>query len=110
MMNISSSYYEAAELEGIGIWKRFFYIDIPLIVPQIKYVFITAFIHSLQNFARTYMITGGQFGTYTPIHIMYQNMVGGNYGLASAYATVIFVLLFFATFLNLRKQKKSLED
>lgn len=110
MMNISSSYYEAAELEGIGIWKRFFYIDIPLIVPQIKYVFITAFIHSLQNFARTYMVTGGQFGTYTPIHIMYQNMVNGNYGLASAYATVIFVLLFFATFLNLRKQKKSLED
>lgn len=110
MMNISSSYYEAAELEGIGIWKRFFYIDIPLIVPQLKYVFITSFIHSLQNFARTYMVTGGQAETHTPIHIMYQNMVNGNYGLASAYATVIFVLLFFATFINLRKQKKSLED
>ena len=110
MMNISSSYYEAAELEGIGIWKRFFLIDLPLIVPQLKYVFITSFIHSLQNFSRTYMVTGGQFGTYTPIHIMYQKMVEGDYGLASAYATVIFVLLFFATFVNLRKQKRSLED
>lgn len=110
MMNIPSSYYEAAELEGIGIWKRFFKIDIPLIVPQLKYVFITAFIHSLQNFARTYMVTGGQSKTHTPIHIMYENMVAGNYGVASAYATVIFVLLFFATYLNLRKQKKSLED
>ena len=38
VMNIPSSYYEAAELEGIGIWKRLFYIDIPLIVPQLKYV------------------------------------------------------------------------
>ena len=110
MMNISSSYYEAAELEGIGIWRRFFSIDIPLIVPQLKYVFITSFIHSLQNFARTYMVTGGQAETHTPIHIMYQKMVAGDYGLASAYATVIFVLLFFATYLNLRKQKKSLED
>ena len=43
MMNISESYYEAAELEGIGIWKRFFSIDIPLILPQIKYIFITNF-------------------------------------------------------------------
>lgn len=110
MMNISSSYFEAAELEGIGIWKRFFSINLPLIIPQLKYVFITSFIHSLQNFSRTYMVTGGQFGTYTPIHIMYQNMVEGNYGLASAYATVIFILLFFATFVNLRKQKRSLED
>ena len=111
MMNIPSSYYEAAELEGIGIWKRLFCIDIPLIVPQLKYVFITSFIHSLQNFARTDMLTKGQFGTNTPIYKMYVALTQDHdYGLASAYATVIFVFLFFATFLNLRKQKKSLED
>lgn len=111
MMNIPSSYYEAAELEGIGIWKRLFCIDIPLIVPQLKYVFITSFIYSLQNFARTDMLTKGQFGTNTPIYKMYVALTQDHdYGLASAYATVIFVFLFFATFLNLRKQKKSLED
>ena len=110
MMNISKSYYEAAELEGIGIWRRFFSIDIPLIMPQLKYVLITTFIHSLQNFQRTYMITGGNFGTKTPIHLMYQNMVNGEYGQASAYATVIFLLLFGATYVNLRKQKQDLED
>lgn len=110
MMNISKSYYEAAELEGIGIWRRFFSIDLPLIFPQLKYVFITSFIASLQNFQRTYMITGGSFGTKTPIHMMYQNMVNGEYGQASAFATVIFVLLFGATYLNMRKQKQSLED
>ena len=110
MMNIPSSYYEAAELEGIGIWKRLFFIDIPLIVPQLKYIFIMSFIHSLQNFARVFTTTSGYHGTSTPIVIMYQNMLNHNYGLASAYATVIFVLLFFATFMNLRKQKRSLED
>ena len=110
MMNISKSYYEAAELEGIGIWRRFFSIDLPLIFPQLKYVFITSFIASLQNFQRTYMVTGGSFGTKTPIHMMYQNMVNGEYGQASAFATVIFILLFGATYLNMRKQKESLED
>lgn len=110
MMNIPKSYYEVAELEGIGIWKRFFSIDIPLIFPQLKYVFITSFIASLQNFQRTYMVTGGSFGTKTPIHLMYQNMVNGEYGQASAYATVIFVLLFGATYVNLRKQKQDLGD
>ncbi len=110
MMNIEKSYYEAAELEGIGIWRRFISIDIPLIVPQLKYVFITSFIASLQNFQRTYMITGGNFGTKTPIHLMYQNMVNGEYGRASAFATVIFILLFGATYLNLRKQRQELED
>ncbi len=110
MMNIPKSYYEAAELEGIGIWRRFFTIDLPLIAPQLKYVIITSFIHSMQNFARTYMITGGNFGTYTPVHLMYQNMLEGNYGQASAYATIIFILLFFATFINMRTQKKGLED
>ncbi len=111
MMNIPKSYYEAAELEGIGIWKRFFIIDLPLIVPQLKYVIITSFIHSMQNYARTYMVTNGGFGTYTPVHLMYKYMQeDSNYGLASAYATIIFVLLFFATFINMRTQKKGLED
>lgn len=109
MMNIPKSLYEVAELEGIGVWRRFFSIDIPLVLPQLKYVFITSFIFSLQNFQRTYMTTGGSFGTKTPIHLMYQNMVNGEYGKASAYATVIFILLFGASYLNLRKQKQDLE-
>ncbi len=105
MMNISKSYYEAAELEGIGIWRRFFSIDLPLVAPQIKYVFVTSFIASLQNFQRIYTITAGQSGTKTPIYLMYDNITVGEYGQASAYATVIFILLFGASYLNLRKQK-----
>ncbi len=109
MMNISKSYYEAAELEGIGIWRRFFGIDLPLVMPQLKYVFVTSFIASLQNFQRIYTITAGQSKTRTPIYLMYNNMTTGDYGQASAYATVIFVLLFGASYLNLRKQKQDME-
>ena len=112
MMNIPDSYYEAAELEGIGIWKRFFTIDIPLVVPQIKYIFITNFIHSVQNFTRVDSVDpGGLKGTRTPIVEIYFKIQGdtGAYGEASAYATAMFIFLFFATALNLRKSKKDVE-
>ncbi len=109
MMNVPDSYYEAAELDGITVIKRFVCIDIPLIFAQIKYVIIMTFIASVQNFGRVYMITGGDWGTKTPIFTMYKRVLEGNYGLASAYATVIFVFLFAATVLNFRMQRKENE-
>ncbi len=111
MMNIPGSFYEAAELEGCGIFKRFVTIDLPLVMPQVKYVFVTRFIASLQNFARTYMIEKtASNGTMTPIHTMYRLMLTGDYGYSAAYATVIFVLLLVATIINLKMQFKGSED
>lgn len=113
MMNVPDSYYEAAELDGITVRKRFIYIDIPLIFAQIKYVIIMTFIASAQNFGRTYMIFGTSVdaaGLKTPIHELYvQIQLHGNYGLASAYATVLFVFLFIATAVNMRMQQKDNE-
>ncbi|MBR2321908.1 MAG: sugar ABC transporter permease [Clostridia bacterium] len=106
MMNVPDSYYEAAEMDGITVIKRFVFIDVPLIFAQIKYVLIMTFIASVQNFGRTYMTTGGSWGTMTPVHTMYDNVVRGNYGRASAYATVLFIFLFFATMLNMRMSTK----
>ena len=106
MMNVPDSYYEAAEMDGITVIKRFVFIDVPLIFAQIKYVLIMTFIASVQNFGRTYMTTGGSWDTKTPVHTMYDNVVKGDYGRASAYATVLFIFLFIATMLNMRMQTK----
>lgn len=110
LMNVPGSYYEAAELEGLGVWKRFVGIDIPLIKPQIKYVVILTVIASVQNFGRTYMITSSLFTIRTPIHIMYDYINTGNYGLSSAIATILFALLLVFTIFNFRKQKEQLGD
>ena len=105
MMNIPSSYYEAAELDGMTVIKRLVYIDVPLIMSQIKYVFILTFIGSVQNFGRTDLITNGLWGDKTPIFQMYKLMQEhGKYGEASAYATILFLFLFAATVINLRMQ------
>ncbi len=106
MMNIPSSYYEAAELEGVSVARRLFQIDIPLIVSQLKYVFITTFINSVQNYSRTYML--GSAAT-TPAQKLYENTQRGNYGKASAYAVLIFIFLLAAMIINFRSQKKDLE-
>ena len=105
-MNIPTEYHEAGRLEGLGIIKRFLSIDIPLIMPQIKYIFIMTFIDSVQNYARTYIL--GSSGTITPVENMYRIMTGtqADYGMASAYATILFVFLFFAVATNFKMQRK----
>ncbi len=105
MMNIPGEYHEAGRLEGLGIVKRFFMIDIPLIMPQIKYIFIMTFISSVQNYARTYILAST--GTTTPVETMYTTMmIHGDYGKSSAYATLIFLFLFVAVATNFKMQKK----
>ena len=104
MMNVPKEYHEAGKLEGLGIIKRFLTIDIPLIVPQIKYIFITTFIGSVQNFARTHILRSTV--VTTPVQSMYEMMtVEANYGMSSAYATLIFIFLFAAVAANFKMQK-----
>ena len=106
MINIPDEYHEAGYLEGLSTVKRFLLIDVPLIMPQIKYIFIMTFITSVQNYARTFILASS--GTKTPVELMYRAMMGGkaDYGMASAYATLIFVFLFAAVATNFKMQKK----
>ena len=110
MMNVPSSYYEAAELDGITTRKRFFCIDVPLIFAQIKYVIVMSTIASVQNFGRIYTTTNGKNGTATPIYQMYEYIqVRSEYGRGAAYATLLFVFLFIVTLINMRLQGKDKE-
>lgn len=108
-MNIADSYIEAAELEGCPLLKRLIKIDLPLIAPQIKYVLIMTLISTAQNFNRVYMTTGGSWGTDIPINKMYNHLVAGNYGQSSAYAAILFIVMFIPMMMNLRTQKKGME-
>ena len=104
LVNVPSSYFEAAELDGCPLIRRIFTIDLPLITPQIKYVFILSFIQSVQNFGRVLMTTDGQFDTQIPIVLMYKKLQAGDYGLSSAYATLMFLILIVVTVLNMKIQ------
>lgn len=109
IMNITDSYIEAAELEGCTLLKRLRLIDIPLIKPQMKYVLVMTLISSAQNFGRVYMTTGGSWGTQIPINMMYNYLLAGDYGVSSAYATVLFLLMFIPMIMQLKTQQKGME-
>jgi ABC-type sugar transport system permease subunit len=105
IMNLPKEYFEASRVEGCSWIKRIIKIDIPLIAPQIKYIFIITFIGAVQEFNLVYLTTQGGPGhaTYTPMLEMYNNVTQfQNYGLASAMGLFMFVLLFGATLINLR--------
>ncbi len=109
VMGIPKSLFEAAELDGCGWWRRIATIDLPLIFAQIKYIFITSFIASVQDYGRLFITdqaTG--HGLKVPALIIYENIYKGgsepNYGLSSAMSMYLFAFLLIATILNFRKQ------
>ena len=112
LLGIPGSLFEAAKIDGCTWIKRVIKIDIPLILPQIKYVFITSFIVSIQDFGRVYLTTMGGPGhsTYVPILELYYNMSKfQNYGVAAAMGLFLFVVIFSATLFNLR-MKTNVEE
>ncbi|MGN1099900.1 MAG: carbohydrate ABC transporter permease [Christensenellales bacterium] len=102
LANVPQAYYEAAELDGCGVFRRIISIDIPFVSPQMKYVFVMCFIGSVQNVSRIMMTTQGAAGTQIPIYMMYNYLSDNNYGVSSAMALILFVVLMVATFFNMK--------
>lgn len=110
LISIPNSLFEAAKIDGCSWWKRILTIDVPLISPQIKFVFVTSFIASVQNFGRVYVTTMGGPGhsTYIPILELFYNMSKfTNYGEAAAMGLFLFIVVFGATLMNLRMKTVS---
>lgn len=111
LTGIPESYKEAARLEGCPGWKMLFYIDLPMIFAQLKYIFITSFIGSIQDFNRVYLTTEGGPGnaTYVPALELYFNINRFyNYGNAAAMGIFLFVIIFICSmfFFNFKKQRE----
>lgn len=105
LIGVPSSLFEAAKIDGCGWFKRIVFIDVPMISPQIKYVFVTGFIMSIQDFQRVYVTTmgGPQNSTYTPMLELFFTMTKfNNYGEAAAMGLIMFAVIFGATLINLR--------
>ncbi len=59
LQGISKEFYEAAEIDGASVFKRFWKITVPLIRPTTYYVLINLIIGSFNVFFAVYMLTGG---------------------------------------------------
>ena len=103
LMGVANEYYEAAKIDGCSWIKRITLVDIPMIRPQLKYIFVLSFIGSIQDFQRVYMTTGGSYNTYIPsLELFYNINTFNNYGAAAAMGLLLFLLIFSATLFNLK--------
>jgi multiple sugar transport system permease protein len=98
MQSISTSYYEAAEIDGAGRWTRFYRITLPLLVPTLGFCLITNTIGSLQVFDQAYVMTQGGPLRRTETIVQYVYYRGFrlqpyDLGYASAIAEALFVLI-----------------
>jgi multiple sugar transport system permease protein len=109
LQGISTSYYEAAKLDGANKWQQFRYITLPLLTPTTFFVFVMAIINSFQVFDQVMLMTEGGPGRASSVlvHYLYQNAFQYfKMGYACALAYLLFFIVMIVTAFNMRMEKK----
>ena len=112
LISISNEIIDASLVDGASIWRRFWAIDLPLLMGQIKLLLILNFINAVQTFELVFLTTGGGPGaaTYTPaLELYYMAMRMDRMGVASAIGMVLFFIILAGTILNMRFVNSSTE-
>jgi multiple sugar transport system permease protein len=105
LQNIPRSFYEAAEIDGAGPVRRFFSITLPILSPTTFFVLIMAVIVSFQVFEQVAVTTqGGPLNaSLVLVYFVYQRAFKFlEVGYASSAAYILFVIVLFLTFLQVR--------
>ena len=96
MAGVRGELYEAAELDGAGIWRKIWSVTIPQLRGVILIVFLLQVIGTTQVFAEPFLFTGGgpNNATLTLLLMIYNYaFVYGDYGAASALGVMLAVAL-----------------
>jgi ABC-type sugar transport system permease subunit len=111
ILNVPEELYEAAELEGINPFRRFFQITMPLINPQLVLVLILETIYTFKAFDQIYVTTaGGPAGSTKTIMIyLIQDLFNQNYGMASALTVLMLLVLFVISLVQQLIVRKEVE-
>jgi maltose/maltodextrin transport system permease protein len=111
---VPSTIYEASAIEGSNPIIDFFRLTLPLVFPPLLPILIASFAFNFNNFTLVYLLTaggpkmvGGGIAGETDLLVTYTfNLAfrdsGTNYGLASAIATLLCVIVGTLAWINLR--------
>lgn len=105
LQGIPDIYYEAAEIDGAGRWKKLRHITLPLMSPVIFFNLIIGFINSFQVFIVGYLITDGGPVNATLFLVLYIYRTAFrsiNMGYAATLSWVLFFILMGLSFLVFR--------
>lgn len=109
LQDIPEHLYEAAALDGVTGWQRFWHITFPMLVPTTFFVTTISLISSFQVFDQVWVMTqGGPAGaTSVMVELIYKNAFSYyRMGYASAISWVLFALIFAVTIAQHVLQKR----
>ena len=109
LADISSEYYEAAEIDGANVINQFFKITLPLLTPTIYFVLVILLINSFQLFDQVMIMTGGgpAGSTSTMVEQIFKNAFTRNkMGFAAAQSWILFMIIFCVTLAMNKLQKR----
>lgn len=113
LQGVPEVYYEAASIDGVGRFRKFFNITIPQIMPTISFCLVTSIIGSFQVFDSVYAMTSGGplRSTETVVYYIYQKaFVEYKMGYASALAMCLFVIIVVLSLFTLKKTDKPTDE
>jgi multiple sugar transport system permease protein len=113
LLAIPPEYYEAAEIDGAGVLRRFRHLTLPLLMPVTFFVVVVAALLSARIFLMPYIITGGGPGNATRVLSMLIYETGFSYmkmGRAAAISVVLFAIVMVLTVVQMKLFTRGEED
>src|SRR5437667_4616269 len=109
LVAIPNELYEAAEADGAGAMRRFWYVTLPMLKPVLAIVILFSTIFTFSDFNIVFVLThGGPINT-THLFATYSRMIGlenGRIGEGAAISLYLFPLLMFVVWAQLRFVRK----
>jgi multiple sugar transport system permease protein len=109
LQGVPQEMYDAAHIDGAGVWRRFVSITLPLISPTMFFNVVLTIIGSLSVFSLAYIATGGgpNYATYFYVYHLYKNAFEfSRMGYAAAMAWVFFLIILVLTLVQFRFSKR----
>lgn len=113
LLTIPLEYYEAAEIDGANVLRRFRHLTLPLLMPVTFFVIVVAALLSARIFLMPFIITGGGPGNATRVLSMLIYETGFSYmkmGRAAAISVVLFAIVMVLTVIQMKLFTRGEED
>jgi raffinose/stachyose/melibiose transport system permease protein len=103
LQNISNDIFDACTVDGVQGWRRFRYIELPLIMGQVKLLVMLTLIGAVQGYQNYLILTEGGPGLASMmpgLHMYYSAFRYQKFGYGSAIGVLLFVVIFALTVVN----------
>ncbi|SDR89173.1 carbohydrate ABC transporter permease [Microterricola viridarii] len=111
LTSVAPELYDAAEVDGAGIWRKVWHVTLPQLRGILLITFILQIIGTAQVFLEPFLFTAGgpANSTVTVLLLIYryafQNSLGGDYGAATALSLMLAIFLALLSLVYFRLTK-----